>query len=336
MEEALLVEQLKAFRETRKHITEALQTQQRLRWQQLRTAELTMLRLEEVQRDGIRGAEAREAMAVDQRASELRRLLVEEHGRLRVVLHARQIRSFEDKRRDLMDEEAVQRSALLDAEFGMWHDHLMQQFDLRRPLAQSDTAAVTQLLHQERRARMELGDLFTYERWNLADLEAMSRDDVADGVAPPRPAAPHLEQPPHACLSGILHWSNASSLNDFAVIAEGPAAAERPRASQPSKPPHSQPPDPKSWTFDDALAVPQNDVRDPIPVTGRVAPPPSRPPRAPPTPAPPAVAVAPPSAVDGALRAVEDEESGQRKSIAQAQLQRLAGIIQHNIETLPA
>jgi hypothetical protein len=249
---------------------EAASAAQRQREYQLRASSMTLCRLEEVNREVIVGAAAKSFQSLEERQSMVWKKYEEEHHRLQLVMEERKLRTFDEKRRRLFDDEAVAREGLNDVAHDMSRS-LFEQFELRRPLAQSDNPAVVQFLHAEHRGRLELEDLFTYERWNLADLEAMSRDDVADGVAPlslprnddrslPRSHLPHSEER-HDVFSVV-------SGNDFAQFVE--ASFPQP----PSAPPPPQPPHPTSWEYEDLSppreyehAATQQAINPALPVT---------------------------------------------------------------------
>ncbi|CUG86277.1 Hypothetical protein, putative [Bodo saltans] len=238
--------------------TEAANAAQRQREYQLRASSMTLCRLEEVNREVIVGAAAKSLQVLEERQSIIWKKFEEEHHRMMLVMEERKLRTFDEKRKKLFDDEALVRGELTDVAHDMW-ESLAEQFELRRPLAQSDNPQVVQFLHAEHRARIELEDLFTYERWNLTDLEAMSRDDVADGVAPlslPRydeRSASRSHQPPNLPTNIEVEqqhhhvdvFSVAVGRNDFAQFIED--SFPQPQAA----PLPPQPPHPTSWEYED-------------------------------------------------------------------------------------
>lgn len=232
---------------------EAESAAQRQREYQLRASTMTLNRLEEVNRDVIIGAAAKSFQSLEERQSVIWNTYKEEHHRMLRVMEERNLRTLDERRRLLFDNEAIARGEVVDVEVDMWKK-LKEQFHLRRPLAESDNPQVVQLLATERKGRLDLDDLFTYERWNLVDLETMSRDDVADGVAPlslPRNDERSLSRPTQHLEQQL------SPGNEFAQFVE----ESFPHRAHPPPP---QPPHPTSWEYEDLSPPREYDTIAPV------------------------------------------------------------------------
>lgn len=281
-----------------RHTLHILEQKRKALLNQFRTSVLTIHRLEEVNREVIAGSEFKACEEIAKRHAEIRRLLHEEVQR--AIRHIDEVkkRTFGEKKVRLMEDELVRRNELSEAEADVWEHDILRQFALRRPVVQSNTLAVVALLERERKARLEVEDFFEYERWNLADLEAMSRDDVNDGVSPlrvpsefrttpqrhatpmsasttstlavgPQVAMPHWSEL-HGGTTFVLPSTSAIATNEFADIAEVNGGGSPPPKSRVSLS-VPQPPSAGEWEFDDAdggTAV-SSPRREPVP-TGKV------------------------------------------------------------------